>query len=148
MAGAIAVRPGLRSRLFFRLHVYHGRRGEPKGFDERDYIRLLCAVHAQLGAPIIVVWDNINHHVSAVMRQFVAAHAWLTVVQLPAYAPELNPTEGVWSHCKRNIANLAACTIDQLAEVVRSRLKSIQYRPALIDAFVAETGLVIEAQPP
>jgi len=31
---------------------------------------------------------------------------------------------------------------------VRSRLKSIQYRPALLDGFITETGLVIQPQPP
>jgi transposase len=77
-------------------------------------MRLLCAVHTQLRASVILIWDNLNHHVSAVMRQFVADHNWLTVVQLPAYAPELNPTGGVWAHVKRGLGNLAACRIDQL----------------------------------
>ena len=49
--------------------------------------------HPATRAPLILIWDNLNHHVSAVMREFVDAHDWLTVVQLPAYAPELNPTE-------------------------------------------------------
>jgi transposase len=101
-----------------------------------------------LRAPLLLVWDNLNHHVSAVMRAFVNDHDWLTVVQLPAYAPELNPTEGVWSHLKRGLGNLAACGIDQLAAIVRSRLKSIQYRPGLIDAFIQETGLAMEPRPP
>ena len=52
------------------------------------------------------------------MRAFVAAHDWLSVVQLPAYTPELNPAEGVWSHLKRGLGNLAACTTDQLAAIV------------------------------
>ncbi len=148
MAGLIAARPGLRTRLFYRLCVYHGRKNEPKGLREADYLGLLVAVHTQLRAPIILIWDNLHQHLSAPIQQFVAAHDWLTVVQLPSYAPELNPTEGLWSHVKRSIANLAACTIDQLAAIVRSRLKSIQYRPALLDGFIAETGLVIQPQPP
>jgi putative transposase len=148
MAGLIATRPGLRTRLFYRIHVYHGRKREPKGLGEADYMRLLCAVHTQLHAPLILSWDNLNHHVSAVMRQFVADHDRLRVVQLPAYAPELNPTEGVWSHVKRGLGNLAACGIDQLATIVRTRLKTIQYRPGLINAFITETGLVIQPQPP
>lgn len=148
MAGLIATRPGLRARLFYRIHVYHGRKRESKGLGEADYIRLLCAVHTQLRAPLILIWDNLNHHVSAVMREFVDAHDWLTVVQLPAYAPELNPTEGVWSHVKRGLGNLAVCGIDQLAAIVWTRLKSIQYRPSLIDAFIVETGLALQPQPP
>ena len=35
-----------------------------------------------------------------------------------------------------------------LTAIVRTRLKSIQYRPALIEAFIAETGLAIQPQPP
>jgi hypothetical protein len=148
VAGLIAVRPGLRTRLFYRMRVYHGRRNEPKGLRESDYIGLLTAVHAQLRAPLILVWDNLHHHVSADMRAFVDGHDWLTVVQLPAYAPELNPAEGVWSHLKRGLGNLATGSIDQLAVLVRSRLKSMQYRPGLLDGFIAATGLVIQPQPP
>ncbi|WP_432831321.1 transposase [Dactylosporangium sp. CA-092794] len=148
MAGLIAARPGLRTRLFFRIRVYHGRKREPKGLAEADYIRLLGAVHAQLRAPVVLIWDNLNHHVSAAMRAFVEAHDWLTVVQLPAYTPELNPTEGVWSNLKRGLGNLAACSTDQLATIVRTRLKSMQYRPRLLDAFIAETGLALQPQPP
>jgi hypothetical protein len=33
------------------------------------------------------VWDNLNHHVNATMRQFVDTHDWLIVVHLPACAP-------------------------------------------------------------
>lgn len=148
MAAVLAFRPGLRTRMFYRIHVYHGRRTEAKGFGGADCMPLLCAVHAQLRAPIILVWDNLNHHVSTVMRAFVDAHDWLTVVQLPGYAPELNQTEGAWSHIKRGIGNLAPCTTDQLAATVRSRYKSLQYRPALLDALFAETGLAVLPQPP
>jgi putative transposase len=38
------------------------------------------------------VWD-LNTHVSAAMTELIAARDWLTLCQLPAYAPELNPVE-------------------------------------------------------
>jgi len=34
---------------------------------------------------------------AAGMREYAAAHNWLTIVHLPSYAPDLNPVEGVWS---------------------------------------------------
>ncbi|MFL6114022.1 MAG: IS630 family transposase, partial [Catenulispora sp.] len=77
MAGLIATRPGLRPRLFYRLRVYHGRTSEPKGLREDDYLGLLVAVHAQLRAPLILIWDNLHQHLSAPIRRFVAAHDWL-----------------------------------------------------------------------
>jgi transposase len=64
------------------------------------------------------------------MRQLIAARAWLTVFQLPAYAPELNPVEGIWSVLKRSLANLTKHGIDQLTTLVKTRLKRMQYRPA------------------
>ena len=67
------------------------------------------------------------------MRQLIAARAWLTVYQLPAYAPELNPVEGTWSVLKRSLANLTKYGIDQLTTLVKTRLKRMQYRPGLID---------------
>jgi transposase len=75
------------------------------------------------------------------MRQLIAARSWLTVYQLPAYAPELNPVEAVWSNLKRSLANLAKQGIDQLTALVKTRLKPMQYRPSLIDGFLARTGL-------
>jgi len=56
----------------------------------------------------VLVWDNLGGHTSAAMRALIASRPWLRVYPLPAYAPELNPVEKVWSHLKRSLANLAA----------------------------------------
>ena len=75
---------------------------------EADYAGLITAAHQQLHAPVISIWDNLNTHISAVMRTFTSAHPdWLTVIQLPAYAPDLNPAEGVWANMKNGLGNLA-----------------------------------------
>ena len=49
---------------------------------------------------------------------------------------------------KNGLGNLAASNVDQLAAIVRNRLKRIQYRPQLIDGFLAQTGLTLEPRPP
>jgi transposase len=51
------------------------------------------------------------------------------VFQLPSYAPELNPQEGVWSVLKRG-----------LADVMKRKLKRIQYRPELSLIFMVLLG--------
>lgn len=74
-------------RLFYRLRGHRGRKGERRSLSEDDYATLVTAAHNQLHAPIVLVWDNVNTHVSAAMRAFIDAHGqWLSVVQLPAYA--------------------------------------------------------------
>jgi len=148
VAGLICVKPGERTRLIYRTITHHGRKNERKGFRETDYAALLDAAHQQLGGPIVLVWDNLTAHHDAVMQKLLTARTWLTVYRLPTYAPELNPVEGVWSNLKRGLGNLAARSIDQLAVLVKTRLKKMQYRPGLIDAFIAETGLILATDPP
>ncbi|MBF9132062.1 transposase [Plantactinospora sp. S1510] len=140
----VCVKPGQRSRLIYRTIVHRGRKNEWCSFAEADYIALLDAAHQQLSGPIVLVWDNLNAHVSAAMRELIAARDWLHVIRLPAYAPGLNPTEGVWSHLKRSIGDLAVRGVDHLQAVIKNRLKRIQYRTDLLDGFLAHTGLTLE----
>jgi transposase len=144
LAALVATKPGHRPRLIYRTHPGRRRRrrdGRRKGLTEADYARLLDAAHQQLGGPIVLVWDNLNTHVSQAMAELIAARPWLTVFRLPPYAHELNPVEPVWSHLKRSLANLTKHTIAELTALVKTRLKRMQYRPALLAGFLASTGL-------
>jgi putative transposase len=142
LAALIAVKPGQRPRLIYRTRASrkHGN-NQRKGFTETEYAQLLDAAHQQLGGPLVVVWDNLNTHVSAAMTELIAARHWLTIYQLPPYAHELNPVEPVWSHLKRSLVNLAKHNIIQLTALVKTRLKRMQYRPGLLHGFLASTGL-------
>jgi transposase len=75
------------------------------------------------------------------MTDLVAARDWLAVCRLPAYAPELNPVKGVWSVLQRSLASLAKRDIGQLTALVKTRLRRMQYRPGLIQGFLAVTRL-------
>ena len=142
LAALIAVKEGQQPRLVFRARSGRRRDGDKrKGFTERDYARLLDAAHQQLGGPLVLVWDNLNTHVSRVMRDLIAARDWLTVFQLPPYASELNPVESVWALLKRSLANLVKHTIIELTALVKTRLRRMQYQPALLHAFLTRTRL-------
>lgn len=141
VAGLCCYKPGRPSRLIYRTLLYRGRKGEPKGFREPDFIRLLDAAHQQLQAPIVLVWDGLSAHKSPPILAAVAARSWLRVYQLPSYAPELNPVEKVWSAMKRSLANHGVRTATNLAAAVKNRLKRMQYRPGLIDGYFTGTGL-------
>lgn len=148
LAALIAFRPAARPhvRLIHRSLVYRGRKDEKKGFDEHDYIRLLDAAHQQLRAPIVLVWDNLNRHKSATIRALISTRSWLTVFYLPTTAPELNPVEGVWAVMKSGLVNLVKREIDQLLQIVKQRLRRMQYRPELLIGLLAKTGL--DPRPP
>jgi len=73
------------------------------------------------------------------------AQPWLRVFQLPSYAPDLNPVEGIWSSLKRGpLANVAFTSFAHLLQVIRYGLRKIQYQPGLIDGCLAGTGLSLE----
>ncbi|WUO19329.1 transposase [Streptomyces sp. NBC_00287] len=144
IAALACYKTGQPSRLIYRPKRHGSRREGRRSFAWTDYRDLLIAAHRQLRAPIILIWDNLGTHLCADMRRFIDGQNWLTVVQLPAYAPELNPVEGIWSLLRRGYTtNVAFTNTDHLIRTVRQGLRKIQYRPALLDGCLAETGLTL-----
>ena len=142
IAGVACYRPGDRPHLYYHLRVHRRRKGEPKGFTWSDYRDLIIAAHHNLSAPLVWCWDNLNIHLAPELADFAAENKeWLRVYRLPAYAPDLNPAEGIWSLLKRSIANFAAADQAGLVRIIKRKLKKIQYRPHLIDGCLAATGL-------
>ena len=68
IAGLVCLKPGRRGRLMWRTRLHRGRAGERGSFSEEDYIAFLDQPHQRLNAPIVLVWDNLNTHVSRRMR--------------------------------------------------------------------------------
>ena len=94
---------------------------------------------------MVLIWDNLSVHLRAELRAFMAAQPWLRVFQLPSYAPDLNPVEGIWSVLKRGpLANVAFTGFARLLQVMKTGLKKIQYQPGLIGSCLAGTGLSLE----
>lgn len=148
VAGLACLKPGRPGRFFYRLRVHRRRKGERSSLSEAGYADLISAAHHALNAPMIVIWDNLNTHRSRKMHAFTKAREdWLTVVQLPVYAPDLNAVEGAWSVMKSGLGNHAAATLGQLEALARSRLRAIQHRPDLINAFLGQTGLRLDPPP-
>jgi hypothetical protein len=68
------------------------------------------------------------------MRMLITSGDWLHVFRQPAYAPNLDPAEGAWSH--RNAASATSPTSTISKAIITMRLKRAQHRPDLIDAFL------------
>jgi DDE superfamily endonuclease len=124
IAGVACYRPGDRPHLFYQLRAYRRRKGEAKGFTWQDYRDLIIATHHHLSAPLVWCWDNLNIHLAPELADFAAENkAWLRVYRLPAYAPDLNPAEGIWSLLKRAMVNFAAADLDGLVRIVKRKLR-------------------------
>jgi hypothetical protein len=81
------------------------------------------------------------------MQAFIASQRhWLVVERLPAYAPELNPVEGLWSNLKGKGGELANLTVPTLAEVIAQAHRGIQrvrQIPHLAYSFLRHAGLSV-----
>jgi transposase len=124
-----------RLNLYFRLldHTVHGE----------DVVEFLRELRQVLGGALTVLWDRGTvHRKCGLVREFLAKHPDLVAEDLPAYAPELNPDELVWSWSKYGrLANLAADHTDQLAENVIDELIYLKQHPHLLASFIEKTEL-------
>ncbi|MEU7260252.1 transposase [Streptomyces rimosus] len=141
VAALLCFKPGHPTRLIYRPRAYPRRDGR-KSFAWTDYRTLLQAAHQQLGGNVVLVWDNLNTHLAAGMRRYIADRDWLTAYQLPSYAPDLNPVEGIWSVLRRaTLANRAFTDPYELNTAVRRGLRQLQYRGEALDGCLRGTGL-------
>ena len=127
--------------LIFRAH--RARRGDQrKGFTEQDYARFLDGAHQQLGGPVVLVWDRPEHrHQPGDARADRGAGLADGLPAAGVTRRKLNPVEPVWSNLKRSLANLIKHDINQLTMLVKARLRQMQYRPGLLEGFLAKPGL-------
>lgn len=134
--GGVAYSAHARRTRFFLTLV-------PGAVRSEHIIRFLKHLHQHHRGPVIVIWDGVNPHRSLATRGFVEGEqSWLTVVRLPAYAPELNPVEGSWSWFKRTVVgNFCPDGLGPLHRALRlARRRLTRQRPILI-GFLHKSGL-------
>jgi hypothetical protein len=68
---------------------------------------------------------------------------------LPAYAPELNPAEGLWANLKGvELANFASDQVAEVADQAQHGIKRVCYSAQLVWSFLDHTGLSLDHDPP
>lgn len=124
-------------RFYFRL--FPGTINGPRT------VEFLKALKSQIKKKLLIVWDGLQVHKSRVVRDYIESlNGDIQVEFLPAYAPELNPTEYIWGHLKyHELGNLCVSSLAQLSPMARNRLRSMQRRPRLIAAFWKQAELPI-----
>lgn len=99
------------------------------------------------GQKATLLWDGLPAHRSNKMAAFLASQRhWLVVERLPAYAPELNPVEGLWSNLKGKGGELANRTSSTLAGVIAQAHRGIdrvRETPHLAYSFLRRSGLPV-----
>ena len=87
----------------------------------------------------ILIQDNASYHKEAeVWAWFKANRRWLEVHQLPSYSPELNPTERLWQHTRKNgTHNRYFVNLDELDGTLTRVFGEMQSCPETIRSYLA-----------
>lgn len=109
-----------------------------------DSVAFLRHLYRYFDSHLLVIWDGGSIHRSTKVKNFLA-DGWAGKIHLerfPAYAPELNPDEGVWQHLKHiELRNLCCFDFAHLSLELHLALRRLRRRPDLIQSFFAGAEL-------
>src|SRR6266487_5985960 len=75
----------------------------PASYDAAAVVGFLRVLLRKIKGPILLIWDGSPIHRGHQIKEFLkrGAAKRLHLEQLPGYAPDLNPDEGLWNYLKR-----------------------------------------------
>jgi transposase len=117
-----------------------GRRhfhSQDRGIDADDVVVFLEPLLREGPSQRVMIWDGAPIHRSHLITEFPAngAAPRLQVERLPAYAPALNPGEGLWAHLKGvERRNVGCFTIRHRRHDRRDAVKRVQRKPRISQA--------------
>ncbi len=114
--------------------------------DSLDSVVFLKHLLPHVADNLLVIWDGSPIHKGHVNTFLVEGGArQIYLEQLPPYAPDLNPGEGVWHQLKNvEMRNLCCRSLAHLRTELGRAIKRLRRKPYLITAFFAEAGLSIK----
>jgi len=118
----------------------------PGNYDTDRLIRVLGELRRFLGGEkATLLWDGLPSHRSHAMGAWLnRQRSWLMVERLPAYAPELNPVEGLWSSLKAvELANLTTPTLGEVIGQAHKGIERVRRTPHLAYSFLRHAGLSV-----
>lgn len=137
MMATLACTPkGRKIKLFFRIAA-----GTVTGERIIDYLEELKKYRSK--KKLLIIWDGLPAHRSRAVKEFLYnERSWLKTALFPAYAPELNPTEYLWSAMKgKDLCNLVPEGIKSLKRAANRSKRRIQRQPTLLKSFLKASGL-------
>ena len=120
-------------------------RAQETAFNGAGVVAFLKHLLRQVAGKIVLIWDGAKIHRSQAVKGFLTAGAArrLRLVPLAAYAPELNPDEGVWRWLKRSWGNVCCNNVGELRYELGLAIARLRRLPEVIRSFFANAGLPV-----
>lgn len=118
---------------------------QERAYKSVDVVRFLKHLLRHIPGKLLVIWDRAPIHRGWQVKDFLAgrAAARIHLEQLPAYAPELNPDEGIWRYLKRvELKNVVCRDLSHLRDELRKAVKRLRHRTEVIQSCIRQPGYV------
>ena len=112
-----------------------------------DVVRFLRHLLRWIAGKLLVIWDGSPIHRSKAVREFLndGAASRLHLEQLPGYAAELNPDEGIWKHLKYvELKNVCCRSLCELRSELRKAKERLRHKRHVILGCIRQPGLETE----
>lgn len=116
---------------------------QQQAFTGESVVRFLRHLLRHVGGKLLVIWDGLPAHrskeVKGLLRQ---AKGRLHLERLPGYAPDLNPSEGIWQYLKNvELANVCCRSMEQLRHELRLAIERLRHKREVIIGCFGLAGL-------
>jgi len=108
-----------------------------------DVVRFLKHLLRHMPGKLLLLWDGAPIHRGKEVKGFLAsgAAARIHLEQLPGYAPELNPEEGIWRYLKRvELKNVVCQDRSHLRHELRKATQRLRRKREIIQACIQQPG--------
>ena len=119
---------------------------QERAFKGEDVVRFLNHLMRQIGGKLLVIWDGAPIHRSQAVKDFLVSGATRRVrlEQLPGYAPDLNPDEGIWKHLKCvELKNLCCQSLSELRVELRKAKERLRHKRDVILGCIRQPGFEV-----
>jgi transposase len=114
-----------------------------RAFRSPDVVRFLKHLLHHIPGQLLVIWDGSPIHRGQPVKDFLAAGgaARLHLEQLPGYAPDLNPDEGIWNYLKRvELRNVCCRDLKHLRRHLRLATARLRHKRHVIRGCAKQAG--------
>lgn len=119
---------------------------QDRAFKGPDVVRFLEHALRQIPGKLLIIWDGSPIHRAKVVKEFLAdgAAARVQLEQLPGYAPELNPDEGIWKHLKYvELKNVCCRSLSELRVELRKAKERLRHKKHVILGCIRQPGFEV-----
>jgi transposase len=109
-------------------------------------VRFLNHLMRHIEGKLLVIWDGSPIHRGRAVKDFLSSGAARRVQleQLPGYAPDLNPDEGIWKHLKCvELKNLCCQSLAELKVELRKAKERLRHKRDVILGCLRQPGFEV-----